>query len=134
MPIDGRTMRDSNFPSDQDTTTELIRKHAIYKAELRRITSEEIVRSEDYWGGYDDVIANDVTAIEDMLYTRAVMHHDLDAIRYIYDAGGVSGVFSVERWLGVMMEAVDALKAGDTTRALELLTPITPDPWQLDDA
>ncbi len=125
MGIDPNTMNNGNFPKSSDTTEELIRKHKIYKREWDRIVNHQIKRGRDYWGGYDDSIANDLSEVEELLYQRAYIDVDYDARAYIYD-NGVPGTMWVPKALDKASDALDALNSGNIERAKKLLESIKP--------
>lgn len=125
MNTNSELMNPKNFPDEYDTTEELIRKHKLYAAEWERILNGEIERSKDYWGGYDDSVANDMSELVEMLYDRACLKRDAKAGSYIYNAG-IPGEWSASKWLGVASDALDKLNAGDIQAAKDRLQSIRP--------
>ena len=132
--MDNRLWQDANLVHGDDSTKELIRKHSLYKAEMKKISDGAIKRGEDYHGGYDDSIANDLTEIEATLYERAIMHHDRDAMFYIMD-NPVDGSFWISGQLSIAKAVYNALKEEieyptlEVIKALELLKSICPDEY-----
>lgn len=126
MSISNQTMDEKNFPNESDTTAELIRKHKIYKSEWDRIIGDDIKRGEDYWGGYDDSIANDMTEIEDWLWKRAIMRHDAEAGTYINEH---FGTYAVSNWINIATEALTELQSGNIAKAIMLLKNIKRDDY-----
>ena len=122
--ISSETTNPHNFPKQDDTTHEVIRKHKIYKAETNRMESGEIQRGRDYWSGYDDSIYNDLSELEDMLYHRAFIQADLDAMDYLLEVPTNTSLLM--NWMTAIYEAVAALNEHDPKTALEQLTAITP--------
>lgn len=138
--MDNRLWNENNLVHGSDSTQELIRKHAIYKAEMKKISDGTIRRGEDYGGGYDDSIANDLTEIEATLYERAIMKHDRDAMFYIMD-NPVDGSFWIAGQLSIAKAAYQSLitytlDRGDhlsLDKAIELLHSILPEPYPVSD-
>lgn len=138
--MDNRLWDEKNLVHGTDSTPELIRKHAIYKAEMKKISDGAIRRGEDYGGGYDDSIANDLTEIEATLYERAIMKHDRDAHFYIMD-NPVDSSFWIAGQLSRARKAYDVLmeyeldRTADTLldEARELLHSILPEPYPVSD-
>lgn len=128
MPISHQTVSGHNLPKPDDTTADLIRKHKIYSREWQRILNKEIERGKDYWGGYDDTVANGMAVIEEMLYIRAFLNNDDAAEHYIFDTG-IADIMSIRKWLRVASDALDALNASDIEKAKYLLTSIRPKPY-----
>lgn len=137
--MDNRLWDESNLVHGDDSTQELIRKHAIYKAEMKKISSGAIRRGEDYGGGYDDSIANDLTEIEAALYERAIMKHDRDAHFYIMD-NPVDGSFWIQQQLSIARAVLDELESFVPNEAAMALEPIiqklktiVPEPYPVSD-
>lgn len=99
VKIDPRLMDEENFPSFADTTDELIRKHAIFRAEFDRICSRDLIRGADYWGGYDDTVANDLSSIEEWLHVRALRGKDKKALLYLSQLDRSGTISTLEQWL-----------------------------------
>ena len=113
-----------NTPQASDGTAELIRKHKIFKAQWDKIVSGKVQRGQDYWGGVDDSIANDLTECDELLCERAIMQHDRDAGNYIMEANQVEIMWWIQQKLATVKEAVEALESFVPNEAAMLLEPI----------
>jgi hypothetical protein len=62
------------------STADLIATHLRYRRQMQAILSGEIKRGEDFWGGYDDAIANSLDLTQLALGYRALVQYDMDAL------------------------------------------------------
>lgn len=128
-----------NTPQASDSTSEVIRKHKIFKAAWDKVLKGQ--RGKDYWGGVDDSIANDLTECDEMLCERAIMRHDREASNYIMDANQVEMMWWIQQKLSKAKEAYallveyEADRTADTLldKARELLKPICPDDYPVNE-
>lgn len=125
----------ANLVNSDDSTEEIIRKHKLFKEITDAISNDELQRGRDYGGTEEDSIYNDLTECEEILYERALMRHDRDAMDYISD-NKVDGVFWMSQALSTAKAAylllVDAKSSEfeeTIHKARELLKSIAPDEY-----
>lgn len=127
---------EKNLVRSDDSTSEIIRKHKLFKEITDAISNDELQRGRDYGGTEEDSIYNDLNECEEILYERALMRHDREAMDYIQD-NHVNGTWWMSQALSTAKAAYRALvaytldRSADTEidNAIELLKSISPDEY-----
>lgn len=122
---------EKNLVKADDSTDEIVRKHKLFKAITEAIDTHQLERGRDFGGTEEDSIYNDLSECEEILFERAVMRHNRDAVQYIMD-GNVNGLFWIEQQLSKAKAVYQALKEEieypplEVIKTLELLKEIVP--------
>jgi hypothetical protein len=128
--------QEKNLVHADDSTSEIIRKHRLFSAITEAISKDELQRGRDFGGGEEDSVYNDLTETEEMLYERALLRHDREAMAHISD-NKVDGTFWMSQALNVVEAAYEALlayktfsdKEAELEKAIQLLLTIKPDAY-----
>lgn len=119
---------EKNLVRSDDSTSEIIRKHKLFKEITDAISNDELQRGRDYGGTEEDSIYNDLNECEELLYERALMRHDRDAMDYIQD-NHVNGTWWMIQKLSKVRDAYEALENSKTEQAKGILFSILPEPY-----
>lgn len=119
---------EKNLVHSTDSTDEIVRKHKLFKEITDAISNDELQRGRDYGGTEEDSIYNDLNECEELLYERALMRHDRDAMDYIQD-NHVNGTWWMIQKLSKVRDAYEALENSKIEQAKGILFSILPEPY-----
>lgn len=118
----------ANLVNSTDSTSEIVRKHKLFSEIIEAISNDELQRGRDYGGTEEDSIYNDLNECEEILYERALMRHDREAMDYIQD-NHVNGTWWMIQKLSKVRDAYEALENSKIEQAKGILFAILPEPY-----
>lgn len=131
--------QEKNLVRQDDSTSEVIRKHRLFKGISDKISQGVYQRGRDFGGTEEDSIYNDENECCEILYHRAVMKHDREATVYILD-NEISGLWWMQQQLSIARAVLDMLESFVPNEAAMALEPIiqklktiVPDPYPVSD-
>lgn len=112
-----------NLVNATDSTSEIARKHKLFSAITEAISKDKLQRGRDFGGTEEDSIYNDLNECEEILYERAILHHDRKAMDYIQD-NHVNGVWWMTQKLAVARTVLEELESLVPNQAAMALDPM----------
>lgn len=100
MRKDFSYLKSSVDNKDAATTAQIIEELHGYRATWKKILSGEMQRGRDYWGGFDDSIANDMHTCQLALGYRALVNYDKEAHKAL----------DAEDWQAVASELLNMIR------------------------